>query len=251
MKLYEVGGCVRDELLGVKSKDIDFSVVLDNEDKVVACAMNESYYDYMVRSLEIIGVKVIRDNDGVPVGAEFLTVRGIHSKRGAVDFVLARKEGDYSDGRRPDKVEVGTLVDDLARRDFTMNAIAKDENGALIDPFNGRKDIRDGIIRAVGDPIERLTEDALRAVRAFRFAVTKGFYIDGSLAAAMESFEVCNAICYKISDERIQAELSKAFRFNSRKAGTLLFGTFPALANAALAGNVSLDATMKTKGRGK
>lgn len=248
MQTFEVGGCVRDELLGLKSKDIDFTVVLDNN---WASFWNEGAepYDVMVANLEMMGVKIIRGNDGLPVGHEFLTARGIHPKRGAVDYVLARKESDYTDGRRPDKVEVGTLEDDLARRDFTMNAIAKNADGSLIDPFNGQADIQARIIRAVGDPMERLMEDALRALRALRFAVTKRFSVDDALDEALRSQDVAIAL-ERISDERIQQELSKMFRYDTIDAmRTLSF--FPLLTAAAFSGSVSLDATMKTKGRGK
>ena len=251
MKMYEVGGCVRDELLGVKSKDIDFSVVLDDSDILInrANGRTEPYY-IMVNELIREGIKIIRDGDGVPVGAEFLTVRGIHPERGAVDFVLARRESDYSDGRRPDNVEVGTLIDDLARRDFTMNAIAKDENGSLIDPFNGRGDIEQRIIACVGDPMERLTEDALRAVRAIRFAVTKNFVIVDSLDKALKSRHIANLIRDNISDERIQVELSKMFRHDTVHSMWIL-SKYSKLTDAIFAGRVSLDATLKTKNRGK
>lgn len=203
-----------------------------------------------------MGVNIIRDNDGKPIGADFLTVRGIAPKNfpnhpgRALDFVLARKESDYTDGRRPDEVAPGTLEDDLARRDFTMNAIAKAADGSLIDPFNGQRDITRRVIKAVGDPFDRLTEDALRAVRALRFSVTKGFTIDKDLVFAMESAAVLNAIVDNISDERIQVELSKMFRFDTVSSLTAL-NRFPQLTVAMFAGNVSLDATMKLKGRGK
>lgn len=253
MELFEVGGCVRDEILGMKSKDIDFSVVL-SEDDVRLSAVGP--YEIMVARLMQMGVKIIRDKDNVPVGAAFLTVRGIapknfpvHPNR-ALDFVLARRESDYTDGRRPDKVEVGTLMDDLARRDFTMNAIAKDTEGNLIDPFNGVADINERVIRAVGVAFDRLNEDALRAVRALRFSVTKGFRIDRELEFAMESAAVLDSIVNKISDERISDELSKMFRFDT-VASLVALHKYPSLMRAVFSGKVSLDATMKTKGRSR
>lgn len=263
MKLFEVGGCVRDELLGVPSKDIDFSVVLTDDEKEIIYQRNQEPFDFMANSLTDNGFKIFLESP------EFLTVRaqfpegdgGFDVKRAGgvckpgrkrltADFVLARREGDYTDGRRPDKVEPGDLLDDLARRDFTMNAIAKDEDGVLIDPFNGVGDIETRIIRAVGDPVERLTEDALRAVRALRFSVTKGFEIDMPLRFAMQDEEVLNAIATKISDERIQVELSKMFRFDTLGSIRAL-SEFTLLTTAMFSGRVSLDATLKTKGRGK
>jgi len=253
MDMFEVGGCVRDEILGIKSKDIDFSVVLSDDDVRLSAVQP---YDIMVARLMQMGVKIIRDKANVPIGAEFLTVRGIapkdfpvHQNR-ALDFVLARKESDYTDGRRPDVVEVGDLMDDLRRRDFTMNAIAKDTEGNLIDPFNGVQDINERVIRAVGTAFDRLNEDALRAVRALRFSVTKGFRIDKELEFAMETAAVLDSIENKISDERIADELSKMFRFDT-VASLIALGKFPALTRAMFSGRVSLDATMKQKGRGR
>lgn len=259
MQMFEVGGCVRDELLGVRSKDIDFSVVLGDGD---VFKMNTAFFgrptafDFMVMELEAMGLKVIRDNDGEPVGAKHFTVRGIapkdfpvHPGR-ALDFVLARKESGYSDGRRPDSVEVGTLMDDLSRRDFTMNAIAKAVDGSLVDPFNGARDIDHSIIRAVGDPMERLREDALRAVRALRFSVTKGFFIADNLRDAMRTMTVASAVENNVSDERIDIELQKMFRFDTLASLDVLHD-FPLLTQAMFAGSVSLDSTLKTRGRGK
>jgi tRNA nucleotidyltransferase (CCA-adding enzyme) len=258
MKMFEVGGCVRDEIMGVPSKDIDFSVVLEDEDFPVhgTTVTEPEPYDVMVRNIMNLGIKVIRDKDGVPVGAEFLTVRGIAPKHfpvhpgRALDFVLSRKESSYTDGRRPDSVEVGTLEDDLNRRDFTMNAIAKDIEGNLIDPHNGVQDINDKVIRAVGSAQERLEEDALRAVRALRFSVTKDMRIDPELKFAMQTKIVLDNIVAKISDERISDELSKMFRFDTLGSLAAL-QKFPALTAAMFAGKVSIDSTMKQKGRGQ
>ena len=255
MKMYMVGGAVRDGLLGVVSKDVDFAVVLP--------PVEGDPFLAMANRLKMMGFKIFLESP------EFLTVRARFPDKSkrlnapdainlfqfanpglTADFVLARKESEYTDGRRPDKVEPGTLRDDLARRDFTMNAIARDMDGTLIDPFNGVEDIADRVIRAVGDPVERLSEDALRAVRAVRFAVTKGFRIDMDLHFAIQDEAVLDAIESKISDERIQAELSKMFRYDTVASLRVLSG-YPLLTNAMFSGTVSLDATMKTKGRNK
>lgn len=248
MKMYEVGGCVRDEILGVKSKDIDYSVVLTNDEQDIIFERGQEPFEFMANSLVDMGFKIFLETP------EHLTVRAQFPKGSknvglTADFVLARKEGTYTDGRRPDSVEPGSLMDDLARRDFTMNAIAKDTDGSYIDPFNGVQDIEDGLIRAVGDPMDRLREDALRAMRAIRFAVTKGFEIENSLDSAIYSTEVADLIENKISDERISDELSKMFRFDTRRSIEIL-NMYPDLSDAIFAGKVSLDSTMKTKGRG-
>lgn len=256
MKMFEVGGCVRDELLGTPSKDIDFSVVLEPLDVVAnwpdgSWMSDRDPFERMEELLVRQGFKLIPEARR----PEFLTARGFFPKDHSVypgkpaDFVLARKEGAYSDGRRPDKVEIGTLEDDLARRDFTMNAIAKDSDGNIVDPFNGLSDIDNKVIRAVGHASQRLNEDALRAVRALRFSVTKGFSIQRKLRWAMETVSVLDSIANKIADERIEQELSKMFRFNTLKSLEVL-NEFPQLTAAMFSGSVSLDATMKTKGRG-
>jgi tRNA nucleotidyltransferase/poly(A) polymerase len=263
--MFEVGGCVRDEILGVPSKDIDFTVVLDDEFAEDGFnRQGNTPFEAMTLNLRKMGFKIFLETP------EFLTVRAqfpeTYEHKGfdpvsnrwvseprkgiTADFVLARREAEYTDGRRPDKVIPGTLEDDLARRDFTMNAIAKAADGSYIDPFNGLADIDARIIRAVGDPVERLAEDALRAVRALRFSVTKGFHIELGLRFAMQDDAVLDAIVNKISDERIQQELSKMFRFDSRASIRAMFG-FGLLTDAVFAGSVSLDATMKTRGRGK
>lgn len=268
MQTYLVGGAVRDEIMGHKTRDLDYVVVLDEADlrRRRPARMDEPYtpvdpFKIMVENLRFMGFKIfLKSPEFLTVRAQFPkvwfptnlspTIQEGHRPNLTADFVLARKESGYTDGRRPDKVEVGTLEDDLARRDFTMNAVAQDENGYLIDPFNGVQDIEDRIIRAVGDPFERLEEDALRAVRALRFSVTKGFTIDRSLHLAMQSEEVLNAIKYKISDERIQAELSKMFRYDSHESMRALMH-YRGLTSAMFSGSVSLDATMKQRGRGE
>lgn len=253
MEMFEVGGCVRDEILGLKSKDIDFSCIMEDAD-IAAYSAHGTFtpYEYMVFYLEGMGVKVFKDNDGKPVGADHFTARGQapkdfpnHPGR-ALDFVLARKEGEYSDGRRPDSVEVGTLHDDLARRDFTMNAIAKAEDGTFIDPFDGMADITEGVIRAVGNPLDRLREDALRALRAMRFAVTKDFLIDSDLFKAMEHPHVIHAIMNNISDERIQIEVDKMLAHDTMHS-LFWFNERPTLTEAIFSGSVSLTATMKKR----
>lgn len=244
--MYLVGGYVRDEILGVKSKDIDYSVVMEPSDfsYISHIGNRENPFPVMVWHLEKMGFKIFLKTP------EHYTVRAQspYNKKTA-DFVLAREEGPYTDGRRPDWVKPGTLLMDQQRRDFTMNAIAKDEEGNYIDPFNGRQDIEDGVIRAVGDPFDRLYEDALRAVRAVRFAVTTGFHIAPDLEAALDDREICNQVQWKISDERIQAELSKMFRYNTISSLYEL-SKRNRLTTAMFSGKVSLDATMKTKGRG-
>src|SRR5690606_26055509 len=126
----------------------------------------------------------------------------------AVEITTYRSESGYSDRRRPDEVAFhGSLRDDLARRDFTINAVAwlPDRPGArtgrLVDPFGGLDDLRRGVIRAVGDPIERLEEDALRILRALRFALRFGFSIDPATEAALAR---AAPLTGRLSSERVR-----------------------------------------------
>lgn len=222
MKIFEVGGCVRDEILGQKSKDVDFSVVLDELDlRLIANTEKGTNitidpFRYMVNHLQNIGgFKIFVETP------QFLVVRAQfpkgHPNAGlTADFVLARKEDDYTDGRRPDKVIPGTLEDDLARRDFTMNAVAKDEDGTLIDPHGGRADIEAKIIRAVGNPEDRFREDPLRILRALRFSVTKGFTIEAETFRA--AMDLKPLILPTVKSERITDEFKKMFKFNTLDA---------------------------------
>lgn len=254
MEFFEVGGCVRDEIMGVKSKDIDFTVVLNDGDfpEHGTTVFEPDPFQIMEAELRRRGFRIWQSNP------KFLTIRAkfpnpsslvaIKSEWAGLDadFVLARKERDYVDGRRPEKVEPGTLLDDLERRDFTMNAIAKDAEGNYIDPFDGQRDIAMGIISAVGDASERLREDALRAVRALRFMVTKNMTVDSGLRWAMQTEAVLSSIRDNIADERIKDELAKMLAVDTLKS-IRLFDEFPHLTEAMFAGSVSLTSTMKQR----
>lgn len=207
--LFEVGGCVRDELLGVKSKDIDYTAVVSD---LVSVYVDPYIHlrEYLVRNgFEIF----VEDARFLTIRARFPKVNGV-KRPVTADFVLARKDGVYYDGRRPESVEPGDLVDDLRRRDFTVNAIAKDRFGDLIDPFDGVQDLRAGILRAVGSAEDRIREDALRALRAVRFSVTKGLTPDTELADTLRS-EWLPPLLAKVVKERRQQELVKAFRHST------------------------------------
>jgi len=199
IKIYEVGGAVRDFFRGLKNNDIDFAIEAP------------SYQDmknYVIAS----GASIFIEHP------EFVTIRAKWSPPGytkfvACDFTLCRKEGEYHDNRHPSNIEPGTIYEDLARRDFTMNAIARNINtGELIDPFNGIKDIKDNIIRSVGNPEDRFQEDALRMLRALRFQVVLNFDVCSNILDAI----VNNiSLLDKISASRIRDELHKMFNHNT------------------------------------
>jgi len=196
MQRFEVGGCVRDDIMGIASKDVDFTVVGVTFDEMLATIEAEGFTPFKIKP-EFVTVSAT-----VPKG------HPLRARTGAVDFVLARKDSATGDGRRPDFVEHGTLADDLARRDFTVNAIARDEGGNLIDPHGGIEDIRRGILRFVGNPADRIAEDGLRVMRAFRFKMTKGFNFSTTTDVALRS-PLAAEMLHKVSVDRIRDEVNK------------------------------------------
>lgn len=179
---YIVGGCVRDSLLDLTPHDWDICTDATPEQTIAACS----------------GYKIIET--GLKHGTVTVVVNGE-----GYEVTTFRVDGDYSDHRRPNSVSfTSSLEADLARRDFTMNAIAMDADGCLHDPFGGAEDIRKQVIRCVGDPDHRFKEDGLRVLRALRFSATYGFTIDPDTAAALHR----NRRNLRwIAPERIQQEL--------------------------------------------
>ena len=224
---YEVGGSIRDELLGLKNKDLDFAVECES-------------YSAMKEAILARGGKIFVETP------EHFTIRANVPNLGACDYVVTRKEGPYSDGRRPDWVKVGNIWDDLARRDFSMNAIARNvETGELLDPHGGRADIARRLIVAVGDVKQRMTEDKLRAFRAVRFAVTKGFEIAGTVRDAINTLP-SDAFEYVASD-RIKVELDKMLRANTTLAIQLLYNEYPNLWQVIIDKNIWFKPTTESR----
>lgn len=222
-QIYLVGGAVRDKILGLKPKDFDYCVIAGS-------------YEEMRQIIIDRGGEIFLETP------QYFTIRAKVPDFGSADFVLARKEGSYSDGRRPDYVEVGDLKSELSRRDFTMNAIAQDEDGNLIDPFNGQEDIQDKVIRCVGNASHRFNEDKLRLLRAFRFSITKKFRLDGLIQICLESDSMIAGL-KGVSTERIREELTKCFEFNTYD--TLIeLETWPLLRKACFSHNIKLKPTI-------
>lgn len=205
---YKVGGCVRDELLGFKSKDIDYAVEAPSY---------ESMRDDLINKGTIIWLEK----------PEYFAIRGKHPQFGDVDFVLCRKDGYYSDNRRPDSVEPGTIYDDLARRDFTINAIAQREDGTLIDPHNGRRDLERNMLRCVGNAEDRFDEDPLRMLRAVRFHIVRGFGLDDEINYRLV---LDGDKLQSLPLERVYEELYKCFHYDSWKT-MQFFNQRPYLSN--------------------
>ncbi len=178
-----VGGCVRDALMGRSPEDWD----------VTSSARPEE-------TLALFGHR------GLPTGLKHGTVT-VKTEEGPVEVTTYRIDGTYRDHRRPETVAFSRSLDeDLARRDFTVNAMARNLRGELRDPFGGREDLRRGILRCVGEPDRRFQEDALRILRGLRFAATLGLGIEPGTAAAVRRNRDG---LRNIAAERIQAEFFK------------------------------------------
>lgn len=237
---FKVGGCVRDKILGIPTKDIDFSVVAETGSFQSAGQAFSSLCDQLVQE----GFKIFECRE------EFLTIRAQipkgHQLRNLAkdaDFVLARKEGPYSDGRHPDWVVPGTFQDDIARRDFTCNALAIDSNGNIVDIVGGQEDIARRQLRFVGSPRERIGEDGLRVMRAFRFMVTKGFSMHPDQQQELTT-EFASEMLSTVKVERIREELIKMFRADSLRSIRIL-GNLPIHSqNAIFRDGLRLDATL-------
>lgn len=223
-KFYKVGGAVRDELLKLPVKDIDFAVEAEN-------------YSAMREAILTRGGKIFLETP------EYFTIRAKVPGLGASDFVLCRKDRGTSDGRHPDSVEAGTLLEDLARRDFTINAMARGENGILIDPFNGIQDLATHTLRTVGRARERFKEDYLRILRAIRFAITKDMNFHDDIVECLYDPEVMSGL-YLVSQERIREELYKCFAFDTPL--TLMYMCeFPLIKDFALIRGLWLKPTLE------
>ena len=208
-QIYEVGGCVRDEIIGVHTNDIDFTFVLDNTDQTV-----DEGWDEMLTHLKTEGFKIfLETKDCFTVRAKF--PKG-HVNEGLVaDFVMARKEVGYILGTRKPILELGTLEDDLRRRDFTLNALAKDLDGTIVDLFEGKKHLEEGILVTPLNPIKTFFDDPLRMIRALRFSITKGFEIDSEVWDAMFEPGLIEHLKKVVSKERIQGEVSKMMKHDT------------------------------------
>ena len=179
---YVVGGCVRDAILGREAADWDITTNAKPEE-----------------------VKALFSRT-VDTGLQHGTVTVLNGKEG-FEVTTYRIDGEYRDGRHPESVSfTSNLIEDLKRRDFTINAMAYSEKEGLVDAFDGLGDLQKGVIRCVGDPRERFTEDALRILRAVRFSAQLNFAIEEETKKALAEFA---PRLTKVSAERIQVELLK------------------------------------------
>lgn len=221
---FFVGGFVRDHFLGVKSKDVDLVMVAPD-------------FDTMISEIERVGGEIFQARP------EFLVARAMVPGFGAVDFALPRTDGDYNDGRHPDSTSIADSIEtDLSRRDFTMNAVAVNvKTLEVVDPFLGKVDAFQGVVTFVGKAKDRLSEDALRAFRAVRFAVVKDMVIEGPSRNAILNMRAGDFD--GVSTERIRDEVGKMFAKNTMAAIGTLFQDFPVLGELMLDRGIWLKPT--------
>lgn len=185
---YAVGGAVRDTLLGIEPSDWDVTTSATPD--------------------EIL--EVFADRRTIPTGIKHGTVTVLMpngEENVPIEITTFRIDGEYRDSRHPESVEFSSdILDDLSRRDFTVNAMAFNEKEGIIDAFGGMRDLEGRIIRAVGEPNKRFTEDALRILRAFRFSAQLGFEIESS---TLEGARSCAHLLRNIARERIGVEYKK------------------------------------------
>lgn len=195
---YVVGGCVRDWKMGITPHDFDITTAA---------------LPYEVE-------RVFADCRVIETGIKHGTVTVLYKGIG-VEITTFRVDGEYTDSRHPSSVSFSARIeDDLARRDFTMNAVAYSPRRGLVDPFCGIADIEKGIIRCVGDPNIRFSEDALRILRALRFASVCGFAIDNPTSEAARKLR---ANLHRVSAERVFSELKRILCGKSVKRVMLEF----------------------------
>ncbi|WP_207753538.1 CCA tRNA nucleotidyltransferase [Sporosalibacterium faouarense] len=183
---YAVGGCIRDSILGRTPNDWDICTSVKP--------------DFLTKLLEYKGIKVI------PTGLKHGTITILLNEE-EYEITTYRIEGEYENNRRPKHVKfTQDIVQDLSRRDFTINSMAYNDKNGLVDPFGGRFDLKDKLVRTVGNPNKRFDEDALRILRGIRFATQLEFVIESN---TLKSMELNRHLLSSISAERIREELNK------------------------------------------
>lgn len=226
-EMRKVGGCVRDQLLGLESHDVDFS-----------CQGGSDFPQFV----GWVGTFALIKH----VDVECFTVKAQFRDLGVCDFVWARQEGPNDAKGRPLWVRSGTFAQDAARRDFTWNALMLTESGELVDLFGGLQDLNDGVVRTVGSARESFLSDARRVCRALRFAVQFGFTLSDEVREAMSASEVQAAVAARPAETR-RDELNKALNADALATMALLLSLPKGMQDAMMAGGVRFESTLKHK----
>jgi tRNA nucleotidyltransferase/poly(A) polymerase len=213
-KFYEVGGCVRDEILGLKSKDIDY-VAVPSDGLLIDVSSAHDMFDILETHLKEEGFEIFLSTpDCFTVRAKF--PKG-YKYQGVADFVMARKEIGYIPDTRQPIIVPGTLYDDLERRDFTLNALAKDDNGEIIDYFDGMWALENKMLLTPLDAKVTMMDDPLRLLRAFRFSITKGLTISPRIWETCLMDGIVEKLDKVVSQERIRDEVFKMMKHDTLK----------------------------------
>jgi tRNA nucleotidyltransferase/poly(A) polymerase len=222
-KFYEVGGKIRDEILGLQSKDVDYVAV---PSETLLERYKSAHEMFVMLETYLTNEKFeifLSTPDCFTVRAKFPKD---HKYQGVADFVMARKEIGYMEGTRTPIVVPGTLKDDLERRDFTVNAMAKGDDGKIIDLFDGMNDLKRMVLITPLPPEQTFNDDPLRVLRAVRFAITKGFSLK-FLDYYINNYDYENKMSV-VSTDRIREELYKCFKHDTM--GTLdMLNDYPTL----------------------
>jgi tRNA nucleotidyltransferase/poly(A) polymerase len=231
-KFYEVGGKVRDEILGLQSKDVDY-VAVPKEELLATVEKAEDMFSILEAFLKEEKFEIfLVTPDCFTIRAKFPAG---HKYSGVADFVMARKEIGYIPGTRTPIVKPGTLFDDLQRRDFTLNALAKDEDGTIIDFFGGLQALEEKTLITPLPTRETFDDDPLRILRAIRFYITKGFDISSSIYVCIKDYDYETKMGV-VSTERIREELFKCFKHDTLRTIKIL-EEFPELKRYIFKGN--------------
>lgn len=240
VRLFEVGGHIRDHLMGIESNDIDYAVEAESYEAMDEW-VTETHAKVFLRTPDKYTIRALAKP------GEGKTAYEAHKKNLVRDYVLCRKEGPYSDGRRPDWVEVGTFEDDIMRRDFTVNALAREVGSdEIIDIVGGVEDIKQRRLRAVGSAYERFQEDSLRVIRAIRFIVTKGFMPDRDIEEILLSGEFADRLS-AVSSNRRREEMLKCMRQFTPAMIRYLGSIHPRYSDAIFEDGLWLMPTLKEK----
>jgi tRNA nucleotidyltransferase/poly(A) polymerase len=243
MKFFLVGGTPRNHHLGLDSGDMDFAVEAPSFDAMKAELLKRGLDVWQERP-EFVTLRgrfplaTFGNFSGLvnPFGA------GPQRDTAAGDFTLCRAEAQYSDRRHPDKVTPADLETDLARRDFTMNAMAVSEDGEWHDPFGGLEDLDNGLIRTVGDAGLRFVEDPLRILRALRFKVTLKLLLHTDVQDALDRWSMVSLL-RTLPKERVMEELNKMLSADWGHTSRLLFNDHP------MVGSVVSDMGLRLRAR--
>jgi tRNA nucleotidyltransferase/poly(A) polymerase len=270
--MWYVGGAVRDYFINqthpqdkrLASKDIDFAIEADSYEGMLEYLKGFWGVEVMQEDAQfgrIIGKIAKSELNNHPI------LRQVKGDYVFADFVLCRKDGLYSDHRRPDTIEYASIEDDLARRDLTINSIAikVDNSSAIVlDPYNGLTDIKSKTLQFTGSAFDRITEDYLRVLRLYRFKVTLNqkvlhfedidveWTVSKPVSNIIYEYDLIFADGIKqcVSEDRIREELSKMFKYNTLHSMHVLSHEMPSNLRRAMLGNqVWLEPTSKKRGR--